>query len=52
MHARLLESGVAERSVADVIELFTDNYNKVNPEFAISKDAVHLTDNRLVFSAI
>lgn len=39
-------TGVAERTVADVIELFTDNYNKVNPDFAIVKDAVHLTDNR------
>jgi hypothetical protein len=38
--------GVAERTVADVIELFTDNYNKVNPDFAIAKDTVHLTDNR------
>lgn len=36
---------VAERTVADVIELFTDNYNKVNPDFAIVKDSVHLTDN-------
>ena len=29
-----------------MIELFTDNYNKVNPDFAIAKDMVHLTDNR------
>ena len=42
----MFDTGVADRTVADVIELFTDNYNKINPEFAIEKDAVHLTDNR------
>jgi hypothetical protein len=43
------DTGVAERTVANVIELFTDNYNKINPEFAIASDAVHLTDNRYIY---
>lgn len=36
---------VAEKTVADVIELFTDNYNKTNPDFAVDKDAVHVINN-------
>jgi hypothetical protein len=36
---------VAEKTVANVIELFTDNYNKTNPDFAIATNAVHLVNN-------
>jgi hypothetical protein len=36
---------VAEKLVSDVIELFTDSYNKANPNDAIEKDEVHLIDS-------
>lgn len=36
---------LTEKTVADVIELFTDNYNKANPTFQIVRDKVHLVNN-------
>eukprot|EP00602_Paraphysomonas_sp_CaronLab_P000168 CAMPEP_0185029056 /NCGR_PEP_ID=MMETSP1103-20130426/15137_1 /TAXON_ID=36769 /ORGANISM="Paraphysomonas bandaiensis, Strain Caron Lab Isolate" /LENGTH=312 /DNA_ID=CAMNT_0027563669 /DNA_START=5 /DNA_END=943 /DNA_ORIENTATION=+ len=36
---------VTEKYVSDVIELFTDSYNKSNPDHIILKDEVHLTNN-------
>jgi hypothetical protein len=36
---------VTDKSVTDVIELFTDSYNKTNPNDAIEKDEVHLVDS-------
>jgi pyridoxine 5'-phosphate synthase PdxJ len=40
---------VAEKTVADVIELFTGAYNKANPENAIEASEVHLINNRYPF---
>jgi hypothetical protein len=36
---------VSEKAVSNVIELFTDSYNKVNPDHSINKDEVHLVNN-------
>lgn len=36
------KSWVANKLVSDVVELFTDAYNKANPEFALSKEEIHL----------
>lgn len=33
---------LAEMTVADVIGLFTDSYNKANPDHAIDRELVHL----------
>lgn len=37
---------VAEKYVVDVLELFTDSYNKANPEHALNKDEIHLVTER------
>jgi hypothetical protein len=37
---------VTEKVVTDVLELFTDSYNKVNPEHALNKDEIHLITER------
>lgn len=42
---------VAEKCVADVIELFAEGYNKKNPEHAIAKDEMHMTNNEYALLA-